>query len=220
MFEKLRKNKYIFWFLASAIFFVFFLLIFEDIVLEKSVPTWDYSITSWLYTVRTPVLTDVMKGISYLGNVTSVLGFLALVSVLLIIFRKEKYIIPIGLSSLGGEIFVFFMKLAVQRERPSTLNALLIETDPSFPSGHSMVAVTVYALVFYFLIKAVSKKWQKIVLIIAGIMLVLGIGISRLYLGLHWPTDVLASYFLGCSWVCLILGIMKGWENIKRMIKR
>lgn len=218
--DKIKKYKYLIWFLLSFIFLFGFLSLFEDVILEKSIPSLDYIIVNWVYSFRTPVLNEIMKAITTLGNVSGVAIFLGIVLIALFFLKKKKYIIPIIISSVFGEVFVYFMKIIAQRARPLTQNALITETDFSFPSGHAMIAITVYGFVLYFLIQACKERWQRIALVIVGGLLILSIGFSRLYLGVHWPTDILASYLLGGSWVCFLIGGIEGKEDIKRLIKR
>lgn len=219
-FKEIKKYSFVIWYILSICLLVGFFAIFEDVILEKAVPSTDYTIVNIMYSLRTPLLTIIMKGITFLGDISGVGIFLVVVFLTLIILKKYKYILPILMSSIAGEVFVFFMKLFARRERPSMQNALITETDFSFPSGHAMIAVTVYLLTIYFLLKACKKKWEKVVLLMLGVILVLGIGLSRLYLGVHWPTDIVASYLLGGSLVCFLIGSIEGKEYIKRLINR
>ncbi len=218
--DNIKKYKYLTWFLLSFAFLFGFLNLFEDVILEKSVPSLDYTFVNWVYSFRTPFLNEIMKVITALGNVSGVAIFLGIVLIALFLLNKKKYIIPILISSLVGEGFVYFMKIIAQRPRPLIQNALITETDFSFPSGHAMIAITVYGFVLYFLIQACKEHWQKIALAIVGVVLILSIGFSRIYLGVHWPTDILASYLLGGSWFCFLIGGIEGKEDIKRLIKR
>lgn len=218
--EKIKKYTFVLWYIFAAIFTLLFLYVFEEIIFDGDIPSSDYLILDKLAILRTPFLTNIMKCITSLGNVTGVVVFLMIVFLILYLLKKRKYIFPILISSVLGEIFVFIIKLIAQRERPSIENALITEKDFSFPSGHTMIAMTVYGLIFYFLVKSSKEKWQKILLSILGVVLVGLIGFSRLYLGVHWPTDVLASYLLGSGWVCFVIGSIQGWKYIKRWLDR
>lgn len=218
--KKFAKHKNLLWFVFSLVFFVGFLALFEDVILEKSVTTFDTYILNWIYTFRTPYLNEIMKVVTSLGNVEYVAIFILVLSSILLFIKKRKYILYILASSIISEGFVFLMKILTQRPRPEIHDALIVENSFSFPSGHAMVAIAVYGLVFFFLLEISKEAWKKILVGIAGLLLVLGIGFSRIYLGVHWPTDVLASYLLGGSWVCLLLGVIKNGEGIKRLVKR
>lgn len=215
--DKLERHKNFVWFAFSFIFLFAFVKFFEDVIIEKSVSGLDTVLANCIYTFRTPVLTEIMKGITYLGNPISVVIFLLAVFLLLFVLKKRKYIYSILISSILGEAFVYIMKMVVQRPRPLIQNALVIETDPSFPSGHAMIAVTVYGLIFYFLIGICKKNWQKILVTVVGGLLILSIGISRIYLGVHWPSDILASYLLGGGWVCFVIGLLRNTDEIRNV---
>lgn len=217
IFDKLEKYKNFVWFLFSAIFLFAFVKFFDDVIIEKSVSNLDTILANSVYSLRTTVLTQIMKIITDLGNPLSVAIFLCVVFLILFLLKKRKYIFSILISSVFGEIFVYVMKIIVQRPRPLIQNALIIETDPSFPSGHAMIAVTVYGLIFYFLMEISKKNWQKILVSIFGILIIGGIGFSRIYLGVHWPSDILASYLLGGGWTCFVIGLLKNRNDIRRM---
>lgn len=218
--EKFKNYSFLIWYVFAFIFLLLFIWLFEEIILDNDIPALDYVVLNKLTMIRTPFLNEIMKLITYLGNVTGVVIFLGVVILVLVLLKKYKYIIPILISSLFGEGFVFIIKLLAQRNRPPIENALLTETDFSFPSGHSMAAVVVYGFIFYFLVKNIKKKGYRIGVGILGVIIILLIGFSRLYLGVHWPTDVLASYLLGGSWVCFVIGCIQGWKYIKRGLDR
>jgi undecaprenyl-diphosphatase len=140
--------------------------------------------------------------ISYFGNWEFIVPATLIVVWLLFLKNKKKLIVPFALTVIVGEIITFWGKIFFQRARP--LSAVLIETDFSFPSGHATIAVTFYGYLAYILIKSTRGKYAR--LIVTGAILVMFlIGFSRLYLGVHYLSDVLAGYLVGL--LVLIIGI-------------
>ena len=119
-------------------------------------------------------------------------------------------------SLIINSLFVNIIKQAVERPRPPIEFALIVENNFSFPSGHSIVAVSFFGLILYFLIKSIKRKSVQIILLFFGIVLITLIGFSRIYLGVHWTSDVIASYLLGLSWIAFLLIIMDHIDFIKR----
>ena len=120
--------------------------------------------------------------------------------------------VAVLLLSMGGiAAAVTVLKLIIARERPSDVGSIISEASFSFPSGHSMgsmgLAVAVVLLLW-------PTKWRVYVLVAAAIY-VLAIGFSRLYLGVHYPTDVLAGWLLGAGWVVAVYAIFKSNRRFK-----
>lgn len=120
------------------------------------------------------------------------------------LWRKKTYIIPLLAVISGGGLFNLIGKLALHRERPET--ALYTESTFSFPSGHSTVAVAFFGFIIYILMRGGLKLKYKIGILFFGVVLILLVGLSRLYLGVHFLSDVLGGYLLGLFW--LIAGII------------
>lgn len=135
-----------------------------------------------------------MRIISFLGSGTFLVGLVSLMVVYNLI--KKSYFLPKLLlaSTLGSYILNFILKLLVNRTRP--LDFFLVDQGGlSFPSGHSMVATSMYLILAYILSNKFKDK--KVLIYGLGITMILLMGISRLFLGVHWPTDVLGGYIMG-----------------------
>jgi undecaprenyl-diphosphatase len=128
------------------------------------------------------------------------------------LLRKWSYFRSLLIFVLGGELFVWIIKNIIERPRPPLTNALVIENSYSFPSGHSFIAIAFYGLITFFLFESLKKKYLKTLIVIFGLVLIILIGSSRIYLGAHWPSDVLASYTSGLAWLSFIITI----THIKR----
>jgi undecaprenyl-diphosphatase len=119
---------------------------------------------------------------------------------------RRRHALFVLLMSVGlGEVFVWLAEQMLRRPRPPLQGALASASGFSFPSGHSFIAVSFYGLLTYFLLRFVHGKWRKTLVLASGAMLILAIGLSRVYLGVHWPSDVLASYAAGAAWLTMLI---------------
>lgn len=215
--KKFSEHKDLFLLGISGLSLLAFLKLLDSVIEKESVINIDSVITNWVYTIRTPFLNTLMKIITDLANVESIVVFLLIVFGVLLVLRKQKYILAMLVSSVCSYAFVAIIKELIQRQRPTIANALAVETSFSFPSGHTMIAVAVYGLLFYFLTRISKPKWLKILLSISGVIVVLAIGFSRIYLGVHWSSDVFASLLLGVSWLSLLIWFLERKKVLKRL---
>lgn len=166
----------------------------------------DDVIREFFYDLRDPVLTPFVKLITYLGNYQTIV---VLCLVLLVIKPlRVVYGIPVSTGAVLVTVLNKSIKHAVGRPRPSDVMHLVNEGGFSFPSGHSITSMFVYGLLIYLVRKNVkNRKTADFLTIILAVPLIL-IGPSRIYLGVHYPTDVLAGWCLGAAvavvWIKLI----------------
>jgi undecaprenyl-diphosphatase len=111
------------------------------------------------------------------------------------------------LAIIGAGIIIQCIKLFVHRTRPDLFKPLLHETGFSFPSGHSMIAMVVYGLLGYFGLRFAAGRWARVVVVAAAAVVIVLIGLSRVYVGVHYPTDVLAGWAVGVPWLVACLGL-------------
>lgn len=188
------------------LFFIFFFLfiILSWIVLKKESFWLDQEISAFIESIRSTQLTEIFKWITNLVSVP------ALVIVCLLIYgnritRKEGNIIVLNLIVVA--ILNALLKLAFARNRPMGI-PLIEETGYSFPSGHSMISMAYFGLFIYLIYHSnfsPKKKWSMIVLFS---FLILLIGISRIYLGVHYPSDVIGGFFLSVAYLILFTHVV------------
>lgn len=147
-------------------------------------------------------LNGLMSAVSGATIPELVAGALLAVAGLLLIFRRKRQATIIAVLSIGN-VWSLLVKYAVNRPRPTAdqLNLLAWETSPSFPSGHA-VGIVLLAVVVMTLVRpktAAGRRWLTVGLI----MVILLVGWSRLYLGIHWLTDVLGGYLIAGIWIAL-----------------
>ncbi|MCL4415370.1 MAG: phosphatase PAP2 family protein [Actinobacteria bacterium] len=181
-------------------FFSFFLFLkIGQEVFEKDLVNFDKSVSLFFYTIRNPVLTKIMETITFFGSGL----FLTTSAVVIIIYlyiknhRKESFLFFIVLAM--GFALNNMIKILVKRPRPD-ISPLATESTYSFPSGHTMSSFIFYALIAYFIFHFTKDK--KLATLVSGIsiLIIILIGISRIYLGVHFPSDVIAGFIAG-FWV-------------------
>jgi len=146
-------------------------------------------------------LTPILKAITELGGV----AFTVLAGVLIFMFcKKNRWFITIDL--VGVTLVNQVIKHIIRRPRPNVLR-LVEESGYSFPSGHSMVSMAFYGIIIYLVYKNVSNKYLKWILIILLSLLILSIGFSRIYVGVHYFTDVAGGFLLGLAYLIIYINI-------------
>ena len=150
-------------------------------------------------------ITPIVKVITQLGGV---IGLIAIAAILSIAIKNKKTILLIwanlGISALLNQI----LKYVIQRPRPTEYR-IIDESGYSFPSGHSMVSAAFYGFLIYLIYKNVKNKYLKWGLIgVLGILIIL-IGTSRIYLGVHYTSDVLAGFLISISYLIVFTHLTK-----------
>lgn len=154
-----------------------------------------------------PVITVIAKGFTTIGSTIFIIVICAVVSILLYALRFRRGEVMLFLSViLGSALFNLLLKMLFRRERPD-INRMVEVTGYSFPSGHSMAAFSLYGILTYLLWKHLNTSSRKVFVLIISSVMILGIGLSRIYLGVHYPSDVLGGYLVSCSWLMLSIGM-------------
>jgi len=137
----------------------------------------------------------------------SAMGLLVLATIASVLIRNEKIGIAIYLNLLCVGALNQLLKYIVQRPRPNEFR-LINESGYSFPSGHSMASTAFYGFFIYLIYKKVKNKKLKIILITLLTILIILIGTSRIYLGVHYTTDVIAGFLVSISYLMIYTSII------------
>jgi len=148
-------------------------------------------------------VTKTMKDITSLGSATIIVLFTLIVTGYLLLQKKYYWLCLVLIATIGGALLIWGLKEFIGRTRPTVVTHLMIENSFSFPSGHSMMSAIVYLTQATLLSQIEKKRKIKIYIVCTALLLTFIIGISRIYLGVHYPTDVLAGWFAGISWALL-----------------
>jgi undecaprenyl-diphosphatase len=148
-------------------------------------------------------LEEAMRDLTALGS-TSVLVFVVLsVFFYLLIAGKTAAALFVLASVAGGQLLSSLLKLGVDRPRPDLVSHLAEVYTLSFPSGHAMLSAVTYLTLGSLLARVVEGRVLKIYVLAVAVVATLLVGVSRVYLGVHWPSDVLAGWCAGSSWAML-----------------
>jgi len=156
-----------------------------------------------IYIKRTDTLTKIFNLITKLGN----WYIFIIITLLFLIFKDKKSFKYISINLMLVTLINQLLKILFQRPRPE-LN-MIAATGYSFPSGHSMVSMAFYGFLIYLILKSKHTKLDKIISTIILLFIILGIGFSRVYLGAHYMTDVLAGFTLAIIYLSIFTTIIE-----------
>ncbi len=193
--------------LGLCLLAIFLFAKLSDNVLEQEAFNFDKTILIWIHQFANPVLDRVMLSFTRLGNPSTVVPLTILVFSILWwrYYQTEAKIF--ALNCLGGSILNTGLKLAFNKPRPQLWPQLISETTFSYPSGHALGSMVLYGFLGY-LLATHMPQYAGAFYSAAGI-LIIAVGISRLYLGVHWPTDILAGYSVGFLWVLVCITLLR-----------
>ena len=168
----------------------------------------DVAVLDFIHNSNSPVLLSIMKFISFIGS--EIFLFPAIGIVIIYTFIKKKYYITKILlaNTLGSWILNYILKWIFQRTRPFDY-ALVKQGGLSYPSGHSMVTMSMYLAIAYLLSRNVDDHIKKRNIYIIATAIIVLMGISRMYLGVHWPTDIIGGYIMGYLFFNTTIKIIK-----------
>ncbi len=184
------------------VLFLFFGIV-EDVITSDPIVAMDIRVANLFFAFRDTELISFFTWVTLLGKWQIVLCGAMTVSLLLWLWRKRAYIFPLWVTLALSELFTLLGKLALHRPRP--LVAYYLENSFSFPSGHATIAVAFYGFLTYLFFRETKRWGRKMNGVFGGMAVILSIGLSRLYLDVHYVSDVWGGYLSGL--LALIIGI-------------
>ena len=197
-----HKNNYkwILFFICLILFIILTKNVLKHQILQQDIIIYNALKTYLL----TPTLTPYIKAITNLGGATCLI---IITAVIFITIKNKK----IGFLTLINLVTITILnqiiKHIIQRPRP-TYHTLIKETGYSYPSGHSMISMAFYGFLIYLIYKNLKNKALKITLITFLSLLILAIGLSRIYLGVHYISDVIGGLLISTSYLILYINII------------
>ncbi len=190
-----------------TIAFVYVLALFagvvEDLITSDPIVAVDIRIANLFFLFRTDVLTNIFTWITLLGKSQVILVFIFISVTVLWLWQKKYYILPLFIAVTGSEAFTYLGKLAFHRPRPEM--AVYAEHSFSFPSGHATIAVAFYGFVGYLFMRFAQNWNRKVNIFFTTILIIIAIGFSRVYLGVHYISDVWSGYLVGAIWLIIAI---------------
>jgi undecaprenyl-diphosphatase len=176
----------------------------------------DVAVLQWLHDRQTPLLTSLMLEMTYLGTGTVVMMIVG-VAALFLWHTEHKHSARLLLATTFGNILLNgALKLVFHRPRPSVFEWQTPAVSSSFPSGHAMSATAVYGTVAYLLIRLQKHRWSRALTLVGAVLLILLICLTRLYLGVHYPSDVLGGMMVGLAWAAFCMATLEASLAIGR----
>ena len=172
--------------------------------MQQSIKSLDVSFLESLRFYHTPFLDSLFLFFTSLGNPSVLIPLCIVIAGYLAYSRQYEHLRFFILDVGGAAVFNLILKAAFRRDRPALWQTLITETNYSFPSGHAMASS---AFIFCVIVMLWNTRWRLPSIIIGGFLLLL-IGLSRLYLGVHYPSDIIAGWLGGGMWVLLVFVVL------------
>ena len=205
-------------FLASSAVLVGFVeIVVEDELMERS-RRLDVTVPLWVRSTFPPWLDVPMRLITALGYYWVVVPLTLFFAYLFYRRGPELYAVLLPISAGGAALLATFLKYLFQRPRPELFESDYTASFYSFPSGHATIAVAFYGTLAL-LIALRLQGWRRWTLLAAGGGLALLLGLSRLYLGVHYPTDILAGYLAATLWTGAVATVVVFWRPDRALSK-
>lgn len=186
-----------------------------DEVLEKETQAFDTSVLLTIQKLHAPWLDPIMLAVTNSGAPSILVGVCLGLSILLLWRKQKAEAMTLAIAAVGAVSLNFLLKDLFARTRPELWSRTVDVRYYSFPSGHAMMSMVIYGLVGYLLATRFHRYRGTIAT--GAMLLILLIGFSRLYLGVHWPTDILAGYAAGLVWLITCILSLEIWRQRTRL---
>lgn len=186
------------------------LIMWTILVLSGNISFFDNAIYEALISFKSDIFTNIMKVITFFSSVKLMI-ILGSISLLLLIFKRKESLYLLCSLSVSSIINLVFKNI-IKRDRPTILR-LIDETGYSYPSGHAMASMSFYGAIIVLVLNSnLEKKYKWLINIIFSILIFL-IGISRIYLGVHYPSDIIGGWIIGFILLNILNEIIKRRKN-------
>ena len=186
-------------------------------VMAGGTQAFDNMVLRWVETKHTPVMDGAMLEITALGTTTVVLMIVCVAALFLTLTRHKYSAMLLLVATIGGSLLDLVLKLRFDRPRPHIFTWGTQVVSSSFPSGHAMGATIVYSTVAYLAARLQKRLWARWLTILFAAIVVLLVCFSRVYLGVHYPSDVLAGVIVGLAWAAFCMATL---EAVQRFSER
>lgn len=190
--------------MAAAIIVIFFFAWLANKVMAGDTAYFDDKVRNYVHTFASPPLTFIMQIASFLGDTIFLIAFGASIVIFFLAIKRRRPAAIFAITTVGSGLLISALKLFFQRARPEPFFDTILPASFSFPSGHSLGSLCFYLALAAIITVRIENRLIKTATWLVAFFLVLLIGISRIYLGVHFPSDVVAGYAVGMIWVVTI----------------
>jgi undecaprenyl-diphosphatase len=191
---------------GAALALLAFVRITRELI-EGDVGAMDSAMLLAVGKARTPWLTSTAIDVTALGSITLVVLFSAFTLVVLLVLRNRVDALHLLAASAGAGILTLATKDIIERIRPAQAQQLIAVSGFSYPSGHSLSTAALYLTIAIIACRNVENRGARAAIFIAVSLVVMMVGASRVYLGVHYATDVVSGISLGAAWALLLAGV-------------
>jgi len=171
---------------------------------EGELDAFDRTLLQQVISLRTPALNGVAVDLTALGSVTVLTLIVTVAACLFALGRHWGSVSQLLLATLGGAIGSTLLKRVLERERPPEVGRLVHVASFSYPSGHSLASATIYLTLAILAARRMSLPSARKIVIVFALLLAITVGMSRAYIGVHYPSDIAAGLSLGAGWALLV----------------
>lgn len=195
--------------IIAAIFFFFFLSVVQDVLFKDPLYFADLRVIYLLRAITSENLSRFFAFFTNLAEPAVIIAGLVFAAIYFISVKNKIALKYLAATSLGGFLFSYLTKIILQRPRPIAANLIFPPDSYSLPSGHAVMSFCFYGFFAYLLFNKFKNNFLKIVTLVSFLLLAVFIGLSRAYLGVHYPNDVLAGWYLGFAILAMGVTIME-----------
>ncbi len=174
----------------------------------------DQRVADWFHAQTRPEITPAVHVVSWFGSVAALTIISTLCALFFLVRRGWNRLVALLMTMIGGGLLNVVLKHFFQRQRPVFENPLVTISSFGFPSGHTMGATLLYGLLAVIAMRFVRQMWLRAVICVVTVVFIAIIGLTRIYLGAHFLTDVLAAIAIGSAWLAF------AWATAETFRKR
>lgn len=200
--------------LLSALMLLAFITLAWETLFRNAMSLFDDSFVWLIRYFANPVLDKVMIGISDIGFGTSYIVIVGTAFFTLACLRRWREIGAMSICLTGGAVLSYLLKNLFHRARPD-LFRVVQETGFSFPSGHALATMCFYGMAAFLIMRTIDSWRGRLTVMTLTVIMGMSVGISRIYLGVHYPTDVIAGYAAGSMWLAFCIALLMWWERVR-----
>jgi membrane-associated phospholipid phosphatase len=199
---------------VALVALVFFAWLAEE-VLEQHTNQFDAQVRGYVHEFATANRTVWMRRISWMGSQMLFVGSVGIV-IGLLLGRRARFAALFGIAMAGGQVLDWALKVSFHRLRPQSFFDIPPPHSYAFPSGHALMSFCFYSMVAWMVSRWLRERWQRMLAWFLACLIIALVGLSRIYLGVHYPSDVLAGYAAAAVWMSAVEWVGRRFSGDKQ----